>query len=157
MDMGASGFDRTGYFGGEDGGRCLRMIATKFGHATGIEDYFGVGGLGCVGFSCDSISLIIASCSWQISLEIVDVGNEYWWIYFLDHVDLFLDRVIGSMWHYAIPAQRCWLLLGNQYMYDPGWLDLTSLTDQLHDLVFCNIWYNGGDGDDPTCYGGEPK
>jgi hypothetical protein len=126
------------------------MISTKFGHATGIGDYFGVGGLGFIGLSCDGISLIIAGFPWQISLKIMDVGKEYWWIYFSDHVDSMLRRVIGTMWNYAIPTQRCWRLLGNYYMYDSCWLDLTSLTNQIHDLVFLSVWYNGGDDNDPA-------
>jgi hypothetical protein len=107
------------------------MIATKFGHATGIGNHFEVGRLGCIGLSCDGILLIATGCSFQISLQIVDVREEYWWVYFSDLVDLVLRQVIGSMWSYAIPTQSSWRLLGNLYMYESSWLDLTSLTDQL--------------------------
>jgi hypothetical protein len=68
---------------------------------------------------------------------------------FLDHLNLFLGRVIELIWNYAIPTQSSWRLLGNLYMYESSWLDLVSLTNRIYDLVFLNMWYNGGDDNDP--------
>jgi hypothetical protein len=123
------------------------MISLKGGHATGINEYFGVVGLHCMGgYDRIPLSAGIGPCLFWLDIENVD--SEYWLVYMLGYLESDLRLVVGSLWDYGLPMQRCLRLLRSLHggAYDLGWLDSEKLTDRFYELVFRGVWSCEGGG-----------